>query len=248
MPAMRLRREADDEEPLSPRLLRGQREFEAIQRAWSHSGRSGTRRSTRSRSSPPAREAGPAAPTGRVAAFFSGGVDSWATVLDNPDLTDLIFVRGFDIMPRLEHQGDLADRVERQLREAAAELGLTLHVVETNLRELSDPLLRWEHASAAATVAVALFFEPLFDRVLIAGDADYEVQPKVGANWLVDQLWSTERLEIVESGSCRTASRAHSPDRRRPAGPGVPASLLAQPRRRLQLRPLPQVPDDDDHA
>ena len=37
-------------------------------------------------------------------------------------------------------------------------------------------------------------------RVLIAGDSDYEVQVTHGANRLVDQLWSTENLEIVDDG------------------------------------------------
>jgi hypothetical protein len=43
-------------------------------------------------------------------------------VLENPDLTDLIFVRGFD----LAHSGPgaaLADEVEGRLREAAEDLG-----------------------------------------------------------------------------------------------------------------------------
>ncbi len=45
---------------------------------------------------------------------------------------------------------------------------------------------------------MALFLAPLFDRVLIAGDSDYEAQVRFGANLLVDQLWSTEELEIVD--------------------------------------------------
>ena len=106
--------------------------------------------------------AAPSRPShGRVAAFFSGGVDSWSTVLDNPDVSDLIFVHGFDLL-RAAHQGDLADKIEESLRAAAAELGLSMHVVETNLRVLTiaDPLgglLRLRR------LAVALLFEPLFD-------------------------------------------------------------------------------------
>ncbi len=204
MPAMRSGGTLELHDPVSPRLLRTQREFQAVQQAWSLEWEFGD---------PPLREVEVLAPTrvpqapatpGRVAAFFSGGVDSWSTILANPEITDLIFVRGIDLMPKLVHQAGLADRVEERLRDAAAALGLPLHVVETNVRELSDPLARWETYYGCAVVSVALFLSPLFERVLIAGDSDYEVQGKFGANWMVDQLWSTERLEIVDDGGRRS--------------------------------------------
>jgi hypothetical protein len=200
MPAMRDGGTLELSDPVSPRLLRTQREFQAIQRAWSPGWPFGD---------PPLREVEVTAPTqvppeprrgGRVAAFFSGGVDSWATVIANPDVTDLVFVRGLDILPRLTHQGDLADEVEARLREAAEELALPLHVVETNLRELTDPHVRWEVVCGCATAAIALFLAPLFERVMIAGDIDHEAQPAMGPSQLVDQLLSTERLEIVDDG------------------------------------------------
>ena len=83
-----------------------------------------------------------------------------------------------------------------------------------------------------------------FDRVLIAGDPDYEVQDTIGASWMVDQLWSNENLEIVDDGgaSAGWSDCGRSPITRRAA---KPAGLLGEPRRGLQLRPLPQVPDDD---
>jgi hypothetical protein len=200
MPAMRTGGTLAMQEPVSPRMMRTQREFQAIQRAWSLDWAFGD---------PPLREVEVVAPVrlppeprdgGRVAAFFSGGVDSWSTVLGNPDVTDLVFVRGIDILPRLAHQEGLADEVETRLREAAAALGLPLHVVDTNLRELSDPLVRWETFCACANVTVALFLAPLFERVVIATDTDHETQPPIGPGRLVDQLWSTERLEIVDDG------------------------------------------------
>ncbi|HET9198543.1 MAG TPA: polysaccharide pyruvyl transferase family protein [Solirubrobacterales bacterium] len=193
-------------EPISPRVLRTQREFQAIQRAWSLSWPFGDPPLAEVEVTAPVRPPEVRQPLGRVAAFFSGGVDSWSTVLENPDLTDLIFVRGVDILPRLPHQEGLADRVEAQLRAAAEELGLALHTVETNLRDLSEPtgperpLVRWEAYYGCAVTAVALFLGRAFDRVLIAGDSDYEVMDTRGAAWMVDQLWSNENLEIVDDG------------------------------------------------
>jgi hypothetical protein len=198
MPAMRHGGRLRMSDPVSPRMLRGQREFQAIQHAWSLDWPF-TEPLQEVEVSAPTCEPGSVVPKGRVAAFFSGGVDSWGTVLDNPDLTDLIFVRGFD----LAHEGPqaaLADEVEARLREAAGELAMPLHVVTTNLRKLSDLHLPWDVYYGCALDAVALFLGPLFERVLIAGDADYEVQGRWGNNWLVDRLWSTEALEIVADG------------------------------------------------
>jgi hypothetical protein len=198
MPAMAYGGTLRMSDPVSPRMLRGQREFQAIQRSWSLDWPF-TDPLQEVEVEAPVREPGPTAPKGRVAAFFSGGVDSWGVVLENPDLTDLIFVRGFD----LAHSGPqaaLADEVEGRLREAAEDLGLPLHVVVTNLRDLSDAHLPWDVFFGCADVAVAHFLSPLFDRVLIAGDSDYEVQVRYGANLLVDQLWSSEALEIVDAG------------------------------------------------
>ncbi len=184
---------------VSPRLLRNQREYQAVQLTWSRHWKLGQEplREVTVEAAPRAPSAGP---VGRVAAFFSGGVDSWATLLANPDVTDLIFIRGHDLLPGAEHHRELAGEVEARLRVAASELGLPLHVVHTNARELSDPLVRWEPYNPSLMAAAALFFEPLFERVLIASDTDHETQPPLGTARLVDHLWSTERLEVVDSG------------------------------------------------
>jgi hypothetical protein len=200
LPAMRSGGSLEMDEPISPRLLKSQREYQAIQRVWSFDWAYGERPLEEVEVTAPARSPDQPAPTGRVGAFFSGGVDSFATILSNPDVTDLVFIRGVDILPRLAHQEGLADRVEERLREAAAELGKPLHVIETNVRDLSDPLVRWECYFSAPLLAVAHFFAPLFDRVLITGDADHETQPLMGTALLVDHLWSSEKLEVEDFG------------------------------------------------
>jgi|GEM_PF-2754854 len=200
MPAMRFGGSLEVSAPLSPKLMRGQREIQAIQRTWAAGRRAGEAQlhevDVRSAGEG---SAAPAQPTGRVATFFSGGVDSWATVLGYPEVTDLIFVRGFDLWRDDEDETRLTNETEERMRWAAGELGLTLHVLETNLRDLSQPLVDWILYFGCATAATALFFEPLFDRVLIAGDSDYETQAPMGANFAVDRLWSTERLEIADA-------------------------------------------------
>lgn len=200
LPAMRGGGHLEIDEPISPRLLKNQREYQAIQRVWSYGWTYGEAPLEEVEVDAPPRPEAPPSPSGRVAAFFSGGVDSFATILSNPDVTDLVFIRGVDILPRLAHQEGLADRVEERLRVAAAELGKPLHVIETNVRDLSDPLVRWECYFSAPLLAVAHFFAPLFDRVLITGDADHETQPLMGTALLVDHLWSSEKLEVEDFG------------------------------------------------
>jgi hypothetical protein len=201
LPAMRFGGALAMDAPVSRRVLRTQREFQAIQCAWSHGWEFAHFRDLREvEVLAPAREPEAAAASGRVAVLFSGGVDSWATLLDEPEITDLVFVRGFDLLIGAEHHVGLVDRVEERLHEAADAIGLPLHVVETNLRDLSDPLAPWEAYFGCADAAVALFLAPLFDRFLITGDSDCEVQDTSGANRMVEQLWSTESLEIVDAG------------------------------------------------
>lgn len=202
MPAMREGGVLRVEGEVSPRVMRMQREFQAIQQAWSRSW--GPLRVPLRDVTVEAGERAVPAPggRGRVACFFSGGIDSWASILSDPEITDLIFVKGADILPRLSprHVG-LGERVESGLREVAEEMGKQLHVVEIKVREFSDPLLDWALFFNSALCAIALYFESLFDRVLIPTDTSYRYQQPLGASRLVDSLWSSEALEIFDHGS-----------------------------------------------
>ncbi|HET8537069.1 MAG TPA: glycosyltransferase family A protein, partial [Solirubrobacteraceae bacterium] len=212
MPAMRSGGRLTVDAPISPRLLRGQREYQSLQRSWSRGWEFGEPELEECPVAAPARGVQDAGGAG-VAAFFSGGVDSCATVLANPDITHLVFVRGFDI--RVDDTA-LGDRVEAQLRSAAAELGLALIVVETNLRDLSDKVLVWDVFCGSAIAAAALFLAPLFERVLVATDADHEMQVRRGVSMRASELLCTERMQIEETGGGqsrfeRTAMIARNP-------------------------------------
>ncbi len=152
------------------------------------------------------RVADPGRPAGRsdVAAprgtglFFSGGVDSWSTLLRRPEVTDLIYVHGFDIpidMP--ERSG----RVERALRTVADKRGLRFHVVRSDMRDLHDRAVGWEIGHGPALAAVAHLLAPTCRRVLIGSGVTYTEPVTRGSHPLVDHLWSTERCEIVNDGS-----------------------------------------------
>jgi hypothetical protein len=182
--------------PISPRLLRCQSEFQAIQRMWSREWSYGLPPLGEVEVRAPAREPATTPAGTGIATYFSGGLDSWSVVSQYPEVTHLVFVRGLDL---IERPPEFVDDVEQRLRAAATELGKTLYVVDTNVRELSNRLLPWDVYFASPLAAVALLLAPLFERVLVTGDADYETTVGQGVDPLVDHLWSTEELEIAHA-------------------------------------------------
>jgi hypothetical protein len=138
-------------------------------------------------------------PASGVACFFSGGVDSFYTLLKHrEEITHFIFVHGFDI--------DLADQAlraqaSRMANEVARELGKTLIEVETNLRSFSDTSVGWIKYHGAAMACVALLFQRRFRKVFIASSQTYGHLLPWGSHVLLDPLWSTDLTEIEHDGS-----------------------------------------------
>lgn len=138
-----------------------------------------------------------------VGAFFSGGVDSFYTVLRHLDeITHLVFVRGFDINLRDEA---LYTRVASSLRSAAAELGLPLIEVATNVRGFADRYVDWSeryHGSALASVAHLL--APTIGRIYLPASFGYDRLDPYGSHPLLDPLWGSDRLELIHDGAGAT--------------------------------------------
>jgi hypothetical protein len=135
-----------------------------------------------------------------VGCFFSGGVDSFYSVLKHrQEITSLILVHGFDI--RL---GDVEPRrgISKYLREAAEDLGKTLIEVETNLRAFSRHFVSWEHVyHGSALAAVALALSPLLKKVYISSSHRYDFLIPWGSHPLLDPNWSTPSVTIVHDGN-----------------------------------------------
>ena len=145
---------------------------------------------------PSALQSGPT--EGRVGLFFSGGVDSLYSLLNNnDDVTDLIFVHGFDI--RLDDHQRRED-ASHAVHEVAAATGKQVIEVETNLRELLDRYVCWGalgHGPALATVAHLL--SPVLSRILIASSGA-GVDDPWGTHPQLDAHWSADGLEIEHDG------------------------------------------------
>src|SRR5215213_4626174 len=139
-----------------------------------------------------------ATPASGIACFFSGGVDSFYTLLKNSDkVTHLIFVHGFDIT--LANRS-LRAQASRAAHEVANELGKDLIEVETNLRSFSDSLVNWDHYHGSALASIGLLFQHLFREVLIPSSATYADLYALGSHPLLDPLWSTDLTRFVHDG------------------------------------------------
>jgi len=133
-----------------------------------------------------------------VASFFTGGVDSLYTALSHQDEIDtLVYVHGFDIGLTSE---SLRALVGERLGEAAANLGMGLVEVVTNLRRYSDLFVPWQLYHGAALAGVALLLKQHFRRFYIPATLTFANLAPLGSHPLVDRLWSTEDLEIVHDG------------------------------------------------
>ncbi|MCO6456822.1 MAG: hypothetical protein J5I93_16100 [Pirellulaceae bacterium] len=141
-----------------------------------------------------------AAPPGRVAdratgVCFSGGVDSFYTLLAPPQPVDVLaFVHGFDIPLRDRVRWDQA---ERSLRGVAAALGKQSVVVRTNLRE--HPAfagVSWSRAHGAALAAVGHLLASSLHTLIIPPSYRADRLCPWGSDPRTDPLYSSSRLRI----------------------------------------------------
>lgn len=136
--------------------------------------------------------------TERTAAFFTGGVDSFYTLLKHKEEIDaLIYVHGFDV--------DLDDtslrrRVTEMLQEVGTRFDKEVIEVKTNLRDFSDDRVGWPRYHGAALAFAGLVLQPCFDRLLIASGAPYDELRPFGSHPLLDPNWSTSTLQFIHDG------------------------------------------------
>jgi hypothetical protein len=147
-------------------------------------------------------------------AFFSGGVDSFYTLLrnnarypraDSRSISHLILVHGWDFP--LE-RADFFDTVRREAQRVADELERTLVWTRTNVRQVVGGIDWGNHAYGAGLASIGLSLAWFFHTVFIPGGVailDPHHGP-TGAHPGLDPLWSTERLELVHDGAETTRS------------------------------------------
>jgi hypothetical protein len=157
---------------------------------------------------------GPVAPARRCATFFSGGVDSFFTVLrrqrkaaggasaDPCQLTpvdDLLCVRGFDIP--LAKAADFA-RMKSSMAAAAQAMGCNLIDVATNLRDTRFGRADWCKLShGCALASVGHLFSQRFSEAVIASSYGFRDLRFWGSHPLTDPLLSSSTMRIVHDGA-----------------------------------------------
>lgn len=151
--------------------------------------------------------------TGATAAFFSGGVDSWFSLLTHRQaVSALVTVKGFDIPSTDETVWPELLRAHQQI---AATTGTELITVETDLRNRLDPSLGafrkraegdfWgECLHGACLAAVGLLLPRRFARVIIPSSWAYTRLRPWGSHPLLDSLWSNGRIEFLHDGAHAT--------------------------------------------
>jgi hypothetical protein len=136
----------------------------------------------------------------RVATFFSGGADSFYTLLKHiSEITDIIFVHGLDIPL---DQIALRQETISALKEIANAFKINLVEAETNLKEQIRPYGEWGRFShGIALVSTGLLLQKVFSKIYIPSSHDYANLFPWGTHPMLDHLWSTQQLQFIHDGA-----------------------------------------------
>jgi hypothetical protein len=141
----------------------------------------------------------------RAATCFSGGVDSFYTLLKYrtgrealpSPLTHVLFMRGLE-KPLDFLRG--VEAAEQLVQTIAAEAGVRCIVGESNLRTYFDA--DWLNVyCGSGLAAAALSLSNGFSHVCIPSTYSYRDPVSIGSTPLVDERFSTERLQVVHDGA-----------------------------------------------
>jgi hypothetical protein len=141
----------------------------------------------------------------RVGTFFSGGVDSFFSLLDNDahphymrPVDDIITIWGFDIPLNRPDQIAIASE---QLDCVAAELGKTRVEAWTNLRHTRLKELDWgRHVHGSAVLSVGQCLETRYSRLLLPSSYSTRHMHPWGSHAVVDPNFSTSTMRIRYAG------------------------------------------------
>lgn len=139
----------------------------------------------------------------RTVTCFTGGVDSFDTLIRNDDDVDaLLYVHGFDISL---HRTEIREATSEHLRDVATMTGKELIEVSTNVRRFLNLAGKWPTVThGAALSSVGHLISGQFGRQLIPASHTYTDTFAWGSHPLLDHLWSSDRLSIIHDGAGST--------------------------------------------
>jgi len=146
----------------------------------------------------------------KCASFLSGGIDAWYTLMNKrEDIDILITIDGLDLY---ENQ-DVWSRTLANTREIARFYQKQYIPVSTNIRwkaamhrrDWGKKLVGVKYRSAGLTLggvlsSVGYCLQQDVSRLLIPSSVDCENQGFYGSDALIDPLWSTENLRVLNDG------------------------------------------------
>lgn len=141
----------------------------------------------------------------RVASFFSGGVDSFFTLIKGKeDIKDVVFIHGFDMsIKALERRAVVIGKIAQ----AASEMGVRLIEVETNLTVIIKEFGDWlRHGHGLGMVAVSRVLSGDISEIRIPGSYSIDQQKPWGSWLATDPLFSDERLKVTHDACLATRS------------------------------------------
>ncbi len=138
----------------------------------------------------------------RVGLFFSGGVDSFYSLYSHLDeVTDLIFVVGFDIAV---DNPELREQAAAMVRQVGAQLGKNVIEIETNLRQFLDRHVSWYWGHGPGLACVGHLLSGGFRRIYLASNQSVTNHTPVGSHPDLDPCWSSRSLEFIYDASKAT--------------------------------------------
>jgi len=149
----------------------------------------------------------------RVGSFFSGGADSFYTLLENKsEITDLIYFHEVD---RWKGNEVSLKQKSEKIRQIGREMGKRVVILDTNVRAFAKKYKsRWW--TGAALAAMGHLLSNQFHKVYISSGRTYNDLSPGSYHPLLDPLWGNEQLQFVHFGADKTrlekvASLANSP-------------------------------------
>lgn len=193
--AMTLGEDMEIAAPVDPLLLEHAQQLQALWKGWYP------------RLAPVAVRAdriAPAAASGRkTGLFFSGGVDSFYSVLHARNaatyaVDELIFIQGADIL--LDHTRALESALTT-ISQSGLALGIPVQVMATNLRSTRFRQLHWDQLGSGPLLgACGLALEARYHQLLISSTWTAADLHPLGSHPASDPLYSTRRTRFIHYG------------------------------------------------
>lgn len=144
--------------------------------------------------------------TKKIASLFTGGVDSFDTILQNQKsktekrIDSILYVFGFDVHFK---DKELESEVKKYLDNVALNLSLKTIYLKTNLREFTEKVALWDYVLAPVFASVAHLFDGYIAQLYIPSTTDKKHLFPDGSHPGLDPLFSTKDLEIIHYGAER---------------------------------------------